>query len=51
MGTNIANKLQITIFFQCDLSDFRYYDQMKGDDSVRHLIVNAHLEIRQSTQR
>ena len=26
-------------------------DQMTGDDSVRHLIVNAHLEIRESTQK
>jgi LacI family transcriptional regulator len=26
------------------------HDQMKGDDSVRHLIVNAHLESRESTR-
>ena len=27
------------------------HNQMTGDDSVRHLIVNAHLEVRESTQK
>ena len=27
------------------------HDQMTGDDSVRHLIVNAHMEVRESTQK